>query len=262
MIAIQTVIFQRYPLEEMLRRLREKGIDRIELWEGHVPFRTPGNLRVIKQALDDIGVTVTGVAWEGQGFDAYHAGGRQSSIDCLAGSIETARALGGSFVTIADPPRPLDVDDATAWGRLVDVLKVAANIAAANGIRLVNEFHPGFFASTLERAPRLIREVDSSAFLACVDLCHAQIITQGRPELLIEALSGLIGHVHIADGDGVTPMIHLPLGEGTVDLGRCIEALKAVDYEGPWTLCAYGCSMPERAVDLSLARLKKLSIET
>ena len=51
MIAIQTIIFQKYPIERMLSTLQEKGINKIELWEGHIPFKTPGNFRILGSVL-------------------------------------------------------------------------------------------------------------------------------------------------------------------------------------------------------------------
>lgn len=125
-----------------------------------------------------------------------------------------------------------------------------AKIGATNGVKVFNEFHPGFFASTIERAPRLIRDVDSADFLSCIDFCHAEVITGGEPVRFIEALEGQTGLVHLADSDGITPMIHPPLGEGIVDLSSCLDAFQRLIFRDIG-VCAYGCSMPERTIEIS-----------
>lgn len=259
MIAIQTVIFGGYPVELMFERLQVLGVQAVEFWQGHLPFKTERYCRETREVARRFGIEIIGYVWKGKGFDPYRADARESSLNALREDIEAAAYLGASFVTIAEGSKPEGVAGDEAWESLVGVFREAARMAREMGVILVNEFHPGMFASTVERAPRLIDEVGSDYFKGCVDFCHAHVITRGRPLEFIRALKGRIGHVHIGDGDG-TPCLHLPLGDGKVDVRGCIETVESLGYQGSWSLCLYGYPFPQEGVRRSLQRMKEIGL--
>jgi len=265
MITVQTSVFEKYPIEQMLTVLQKLGVKQVELHSCHLPYRNKINCEFAKEVVSQFGMEIVGYVWEHRGvnpwwdavgFNPYLKEGVKPSIQCLLDNIEIAKTLGVSFMTIFETHKPDQIEDGVAWQRLLNVFKVGTQAAQDAGLILENEFHPGMFASTMEKAPRLIEEIDSPNFRACVDLCHANIMTGGDPHKLIKILDGYIGHVHLASGNNI-PHLHLPVGTGQIDVYSCIDQLKKISYQGLWSLCLFGFPFPEYAVKVSLANLRK-----
>ena len=73
---------------------------------------------------------------------------------------------------------------------------------------------------------------------------------------MIRALKGSLGAIHIADGIQVSGL-HLPIGQGEIDVDACIRAVKEVGYDGPWVLCMYGCAFPELSLRTAVRFLRE-----
>ena len=262
MVAVQSIIFNKYPVEQTLRTLRDMNVTEIELWEGHLPRKLPIYYDLVKKVAKENGIEVIGLVWDGKGFNPYSVKSedRSSTLDFIKNNIEVCHGIGMKFVTVAEgrPKPPLNdkAGESEAWENLVEAFQLASDIAGEYEITIVNEYHPGMLASTTEKAPKLVDDVDSKWFKACVDFCHADVITGGKPMEFVRALGKRISHVHLGDGDG-TPHMHLPLGFGRVDVKACIDEIKSTGYKGHWSLCIYGCPFPEYAVSKSMEWLQK-----
>ncbi len=180
-----------------------------------------------------------------------------SSVACLVRNMEAVAEFGGKIVTMAEGAVPSGADPDDVWRKTVAAFKEVAKIGEKLGIKMVNEYHPCLMASTVEKAAKLIDDVGSPAFQACVDFCHTDVITGGKSVEMIKTLKGRIGHVHIADGDGL-PNMHLPVGEGRVDVSVCLQAVKEAGYDGDFSLCLWGFNFPELAIRNSAPRVKAL----
>ena len=77
-----------------------------------------------------------------------------------------------------------------------------------------------------------------------------------------------VASVHLKDTDGGCESWHFPaLGEGVVDFAACLERLKAVGYDGPYTLELEGIQgedfteeLAKQRVEASVAYLKEIGL--
>ncbi len=249
-------------IEVVFERFAKAGIGGFDLFLPHIPYLEESskkpeyfrqNLENCRLAAEAAGVPITGILGvptpRGQRFKSYLSGGahrgRADALDFVRHNVEVATALGASNVCTGEGALPPDTDADEVWDRLFRTLKEAAPICESRGITLNLEPHPGYvMASNPERARKLIEEVGSESIRICLDFCHANVITGGYPVSMIEMLAGSVGMVHISDGIQ-TPSLHLPIGQGEIDVDACIKAVKRTGFDGRWVLCMYGCSFPE-----------------
>jgi len=257
------------PIEVVFERLARAGAGGLDLFLPHVPYLLDGrfgsrNLALCRQAAAAAGVpiqSIIGAPLQGNaGFGAYLGPdpdkGRADSVAFVRHNVELAAALGASHFSTAEGRLPNGADERETWGRLVRTLKEAAPIAEAGGVTIQIELHPGLIASTPDKAPRLIEEVGSKAVRICLDFCHANVITKGDPVGMIRALKGAMGAIHISDGIQA-PGLHLPIGQGEIDVDACIRAAKEVGHDGPWVLCMYGNAFPEHTLRTAVRFLQE-----
>ena len=245
------------PIEGVFERLKRAGAGGLDLFPPHVPYLQnerfgEANLRQCREAAAAAGLPIKSLIGaptpDGKGIGAYLGAdadqGRADAVAFLKYNVDLAVALGAEHFSFAEGHLPDGADEDEIWERLVRTLKEAAPYAEANGVTFQIELHPGLIASTPEKAPRLIADVGSKAVRVCLDFCHANVITQGDPVGMIRALEGTLGAIHIADGVQVSGL-HLPIGQGEIDVDACISAVKEVGHDGPWVLCMYGSAFPE-----------------
>lgn len=258
MVGVNAVIFQTYPLEMLIERLEKIGINKLELSLG---TNTEKYGRSVRNYLATRGMEV--IAYSGGwGFEdlPYISGNMERSVKALENNIKIASALGASYMTVAEDIKPEGMSDEKAWECMITSYSKAVAIAKRYDIILVNEFHPGFVAGTPEKAIRLVDDIDSPNFKGCLDLCHADFMTGGHTREFIKLLGERIGYMHLSDITGVRYM-HMPLGEGTLDVMGCIDAVKDTGYNGLWSLCLFGYPLPEDAVKKSMEWLEKNGVE-
>jgi sugar phosphate isomerase/epimerase len=80
----------------------------------------------------------------------------------------------------------------------------------------------------LERLPELGLHLD-------IGHCNLMVERNTTGEILA-AYGSRLRHVHLHDNKGGTADLHLPLGCGTLDTRREIQALKSAGYDGTITL--------------------------
>jgi sugar phosphate isomerase/epimerase len=262
-------MFPTATIEAVFERIAKAGADGLDLFLPHVPYLTnprfgPGNLELCRQAAQDVGLEIQSVIAcstpDDIGFTAYLGPdadkGRADAISFVKYNVEIATTLGARHICSAEGRLPQGADEKEMWNRLVRTLKEAAPILEEAGITFDLELHPGLIASTPEKAPKLIKEVGSEAVRICLDFCHANVITQGDPVKMIKALEETIGTIHISDGNQI-PSLHLPIGQGEIDVDACIKAVKETGYEGIWVLCMFGCAFPELSLKTAVKFLKE-----
>ena len=269
MLLASNHMFPTGSIEVVFERLAKAGAGGIDLFLPHVPFSnnprfSAANLELCRQAARLAGLGIQSMIAcphpNNIGFTAYMGpdaeGGRADALEFVKHNVETASVLGAKHVCSAEGSVPQGADEDEMWDRLVQTLKEAAPIAEAAGVTFELELHPGMLASTPEKAPKLIEEVGSKAIRVCLDFGHANVITNGDPVGMIKALKGTYSSVHIADGIQVSGL-HLPIGQGEVDVDACIEAVKETGFDGVWVLCMYGCAFPELSLKTAVRFLKE-----
>jgi sugar phosphate isomerase/epimerase len=269
MLLASNHMFPTGSIETVFERLAKAGAGGIDMFLPHIPilmqpkFGTE-NLKLCRKAAESIGLGIHGMIGcsppGGGGFTAYLGPdaekGRADAIAFVKHNVEIAKLLGAKHISSAEGALPKGADEKEMWDRLVRTLKEAAPILEAADIVLGLELHPGLIASTPEKAPKLIDEVGSKAVRICIDFCHANVITEGDPVGMIEALKGTIGSVHISDGIQVRGL-HLPIGEGEIDVDACIKAAKETGDDFIWVLCMFGCAFPELTLKTAVSFLKE-----
>ncbi|MFL6353914.1 MAG: sugar phosphate isomerase/epimerase family protein [Bryobacteraceae bacterium] len=103
-----------------------------------------------------------------------------------------------------------------------------------SGVGLMIENLPGDYNS----APQLGELLDAMPELGLhLDIGHANLqVPRNTTDEILAAYGNRLRHVHLHDNKGGHADLHLPLGTGTVDLRRSVEALQARGYDGTITL--------------------------
>jgi len=146
---------------------------------------------------------------------------------------------------------PLDV----AWRFSIDGLRECAKHAENLGVTCLVEQAPFMFAETASDIRKLVEDIGSSNVLAMTDTGNACV--RESPQLAIETLGDLLGHLHITDGDGKT-YAHLPVGMGSIDFKGVKSSLEKVKFKGISVLEIWHPSDLEGGVLQSKLKLEKI----
>ena len=103
-----------------------------------------------------------------------------------------------------------------------------------SGVGLMIENLPGDYNS----APQLADLLDRVPQLGLhLDIGHANLqVPHNTTEEILKAHGKRLRHVHLHDNQGGHADLHLPLGTGTVDVRRSVEALRKCGYDRTITL--------------------------
>jgi sugar phosphate isomerase/epimerase len=187
-------------------------------------------------------------------------------VEALCASIERLAAFAPSaIVCLTGPAGGRDPDAARAL--VVEGLRTAAAIAAAQGLRLALEpfqregIEHWSLVNTLDEAAELIDEVGSDAIGIQFDVWHLW----NTPELpaAIERHAHRFAGVHVNDfrqptrswADRVLP------GDGVADVGAILAALDAAGWDGFYDLelfsddGTFGCAHPDSLWDVPAPEL-------
>jgi sugar phosphate isomerase/epimerase len=157
--------------------------------------------------------------------------GRDRRLDFLRRAVDVAAELGSDAVSFWSG----GAEDAAApeelWGRLTDGCRRLCDHAEARGVRLAFEPEPGMFIDTMDRWAELARRVDHPRLGLTIDIGHLHC--QGETPISdhLRRWQDVLWNVHIEDmRRGVHD--HLMFGEGEIDFGEVMGALKEIGYRG------------------------------
>jgi sugar phosphate isomerase/epimerase len=156
---------------------------------------------------------------------------RERRLDFLRRAVEIARELGADAVSFwSGSPRQPEAPE-VLWERLTDGCRRLSDHAAERGVALAFEPEPGMFIDSLARFGELAQQVGHPAFGLTIDVGHLHC--QGETPLGEQLVRSkdLLRNLHIEDmRRGIHE--HLMFGEGEIDFGPVLQALRDINYRG------------------------------
>jgi len=245
--SISNWIYGDEPLERTFQRLQKYGYDGVEL-KGE-PELYPA--REIKKLCQKYNLSVLSIAgiypWPTRDRDlaSADAGVRERAVNYLQNCIDLAAEIGIPLVIVVPSAvgkaRPVENFEnegewvqakKRAWGYAVQSVREAAKYAESIGILLavepINRYET-FLVNNAQEGVKFIEEVDSPAVKIHLDVFHMNI-EEPDPAEAIRRCGKLLINLHIADSN------RQAVGEGNVDFGAIMRALKKIDYQWALTL--------------------------
>jgi inosose dehydratase len=182
----------------------------------------------------------------------HHHDVRGPELAHIDGHAHWLAAIGaGTLVVAAIPDRGTQRRGSlsnTEWAHLLNLIGSVEHVCARHRLRLAIQPRFGTVIQDPEEIERLL--VGSEAGV-CVDIAHLAIAS-ADPLEVIDIAAGRIRHVHLNDidmdlarrvrdrtldfEDAVTRNLYRPVGEGGANVARVVEALRAANYRGWYTL--------------------------
>jgi D-psicose/D-tagatose/L-ribulose 3-epimerase len=230
----------------VLEMLAEAGFDGIE-----VPIFAldPAPYRALAERLDRFGLTplaLTAPTPETNPISA-DAGQRERALSRSLHSLRCASALGAEILagpfqaapTVFSGAAP--TADERRWA--VEGLRTLADAAGELGLTLalesLNHFEH-YLTTTAGETAAMCREVDHPRCRMLYDTFHAHMEEKDL-RAAIMGCADVLAYVHLSESDRSTP------GSAQVDWATTFATLREIDYEGWFTIEAFGTSHPELA---------------
>ncbi|TDB72246.1 sugar phosphate isomerase/epimerase [Micromonospora sp. KC723] len=157
---------------------------------------------------------------------------RTRRIDFLRRAVTIGADLGAEAVSCWAGVRPAEVDESTAWARLVDGVAQVVALAADRSVPIGFEPEPGMLVEDIAGWRRLRAELGApAAFGLTLDIGHCRCLEPvGVPECVTDVATHLV-NVQIDDmRRGVHE--HLEFGAGEIDFPPVLRALVDGGYRG------------------------------
>jgi sugar phosphate isomerase/epimerase len=156
------------------------------------------------------------------------AAGRDRRVALLQRAIDIAAILGSETISFwAGVPKP-DVDHVRARQWLDDGLAQVCDYAATRGVDVSFEPEPGMLVETVAdytmlaaRHPTLRLALDTGHCIVTQDIEPAEAVRRYAAQLGTVAVEDMRRGEHI----------HLPFGEGDMDIGAVLAALRDIDFD-------------------------------
>ncbi|HET6575766.1 MAG TPA: sugar phosphate isomerase/epimerase family protein, partial [Fimbriiglobus sp.] len=184
---------------------------------------------------------------------------RQVRIDHTMRALTLAKELGAKCIT-TEPGGPLE---GRRWGDclklFVEMLKPVVEHAEKEGVMLLVEPEPDLLIETADQYLEFATKIRSPMLGLNFDIGHFYCV-KDEPAPTVHKLREHIRHVHLEDIAATRVHHHLIPGEGAIDFGSTLKALKDVDYDGWVTVELYTChEAPDAAAKLARERVLKIA---
>jgi L-ribulose-5-phosphate 3-epimerase len=158
--------------------------------------------------------------------------GRELRLDFLRRAVDIGADLGAEAVSFWAGVQPADVDDTTAWDRLVDGCAQTVEWAARRGVTLGFEPEPGMLVDDIAAWRKLHAALGAPAgFGITLDIGHCRCLEPDPVPDCVTAVADHLVNVQIDDMRRGTHE-HLEFGTGEIDFPPVLAALSAAGYTG------------------------------
>jgi sugar phosphate isomerase/epimerase len=213
---------------EALRHGLSWGITRYEircLRTGRVPAVEPAEWEDVLAAVKEYGVQVTALS---PGMFKHPVAKRAELeweiADLLPRTIAMAKQCGaGTIIAFGFQRQSGEAESNHALA--VDLLRRAAGVALASGMKIAIENEPGFHCDTGVNTRRIIEEVGSAALGANWDPCNAFGTDEVPYPAGYDAIKPVIINVHAKDTAKGSLIQCVPIGDGVIDWRGQMRAL-------------------------------------
>jgi sugar phosphate isomerase/epimerase len=221
-----TVPFARLDLESAAAELLAIGFEAVEVHSLQLGPGLPGvpvherHAAAAGEGLRAAGLPPTTLNAAGEpGFEPL-GDERDAAVDALARTLRLGAALGAARVICWDGRLDDPAGAPAAPARLAAVIDEARRRAGLPDPPAVSvELHPFTFALAhrlVAEAAAALREVGAGL---CLDFCHFGVaLGPAFADGLDDDVLAAVNHVHLSDGDCVSSELHLPLGDGVLDV--------------------------------------------
>jgi sugar phosphate isomerase/epimerase len=253
-------------IEGICRAVRQAGFDSLEL--SRPPFYqkliTTGLRQRFAEWAAALGLSLYGFdCWvEVRPYDRFH-----ETLAEFRQAIDWAADLDLGLLITHDPWSAVNGDRSPrqCLEANVELFRRVAAECAAKQLRLVFEPHPDTWTMDNSWAVDFIDAVAEGFLPGSVgllyDCCHYGV---GQPEKYVESIQVLgqrIQHVHFSDGDRQTYALHLPLGDGVLDLPAVVAALKRLGFRGTLTNDLFNYPLLEDGACRNAGRIRAVENE-
>jgi sugar phosphate isomerase/epimerase len=263
MARINAVSFHQDPFpESILRKVRDAGFDSLEVSRPPFfeKFTTPGTRRTLAAYARGLGLSLYGFdCWvEVEPYRAW-----DETLRGFRAAIDFASDLALGMIISHDPWAHVNQDRSPAecLRKTVTLFQEVADLAAARQLKLIFEPHPDTLSMDTAWAIDFIDGLARPNVGLLYDCCHYGV---GQPKTYLEAINRLgsrIQHLHFSDGDRRTYALHLPIGEGELDLNGVVATLKATGFRGTLTNDMYNYPLLEDGARRNVERIREVELE-
>lgn len=188
--------------------------------------------------------------------DAHY---RSVRIDHTKRALTLAKELGAACIT-TEPGGPVDGRSRSECLKLfVEMLKPVVEHAEKEQVMLLVEPEPDLLIETADQYLEFASKIESPYLGLNFDIGHSFCV-KDDPAQTVRRLAKLIRHVHLEDIAATRVHHHLIPGEGVIDFGATLAALKEVGYDGWVTIELYTChENPDHAAQVARERVLKIA---
>ena len=157
---------------------------------------------------------------------------RKLRLDFLRRAVAVGADLGAEAVSFWAGVRPDDVDERTAWHRLVDGCAEVTEAATAAAVPLGFEPEPGMLVADIADWRRLHAELGAPAmFGLTLDIGHCRCL---EPISVPDCVTAVAEHLVNVQIDDMVRGVHehLEFGTGEIDFPPVLRALRESGYRG------------------------------
>jgi|SRR5688572_22291873 len=263
MARINAVSFHQDPsIESICRKVRNAGFDSIEV--SRPPFfekliTTEVRRRFLEYAREQ-GLKLYGFdCWVE--VDPYNA--RKETLEGFKAAIQFASDLDLGMIISHDPWAHVNVNRAPreCLAASIELFQPVADWMLEKHLKLVFEPHPDTLSMEDSWAIDFVDGLGRPNVGILYYCCHYGV---GQPKTYLESIRKLgkrIQHLHFSDGDRTTYALHLPLGDGDIDLRGTIAELKNIGFAGTLTNDMYNYPLLEDGARRNVERIRQVESE-
>jgi len=184
---------------------------------------------------------------------------RQVRIDHTKRALTLAKEIGATCIT-TEPGGPLE---GRSWAEclklFIEMLKPVVEHAEKEKVMLLIEPEPDLLIETADQYLEFASKIQSPYLGLNFDIGHSYCV-KDDPAATVKRLGKLIRHVHLEDIAATRIHHHLIPGEGVIDFGATLSALKEIGYDGWVTIELYTChENPDHAATVARERVVKIA---